>query len=101
VYKQQYVNSLKADPQAAGKFLVQKGLRRALEAYWRIYQSDPKAASLAWSQRGCLGPACEEDGVKLPAELDAREIAQEILSAVGAGGQRRTDHSVPGHGYGH
>jgi len=90
----------KGRSQAAGKFLLQKGRRRALEAYWRIYhQSDPKRHLWHGVNAVALVLRARKDGVKLPAELDAREIWRR--KPVSRGEQRAAaDGSlVPGNGY--
>lgn len=90
VYKQQYINALKTDPEAVGKPLVQKNLRKAVSTYHEVYFSAPAEHLWHGINTVALGFRAQKNGVKLDPEPDAERIAKEILTTIVANKQQGT-----------
>lgn len=82
VYKQQYVNAVRRDPQAVANPLNQRNLRRAVRTYHDVYRSDPARHLWHGINTVALAARAKRDGVKLDPEPDAGAIAREILATI-------------------
>jgi len=89
-YKQLYIDAVNADPKAAGLRLPQLNLRRAVEAYYPVYRSNPREHLRHGINTVALVWRAGQDGVELENAPATGALAQEILAQIeaAAGGSR-------------
>lgn len=84
VYKQQYVNAARDNPQAKGNPLTLRHLRRAVRIYDEVYRLAPAEHLWHGINTVALVSRARRDRVTLDAEPDAGQVARQILATIEA-----------------